>query len=40
MTHKHALEAIVRIIRDIVNKDKPMGGHTLILSRYFRQTFQ
>ena len=25
------------MVRDIVNKDKPMGGKTLILSRDFRQ---
>ena len=36
MTHKHALEAVDRMVRDIVNKDKPMGGHTLILSGDFR----
>ena len=37
MTHKHALEAVDRMVRDIVNKDKLMGGQTLILSRDFRQ---
>ena len=26
MTHKHALEAVDRMVRDIVNKDKPIGG--------------
>ena len=36
MTHNHALEAVDRMIRDIVNKDKPIGGHTLILSGDFR----
>ena len=40
MTHKHALEAVDRIVRDIVNKYKPMGGQTLILSRYFKQILQ
>ena len=37
MTHKHALEAVDRMVRYIVNKDKPMGGRTLILSRDFRK---
>ena len=37
MTHKHALEAVYRMVRDIVNKYKPMGGQTLILSRDFLQ---
>ena len=37
MTHKHALEAVDRMVRDIVNKDKPMEGHTLILCRDFKQ---
>ena len=37
MTHKHALEAVDRMVRYIVNKDKPMGGQTLILSGDFRQ---
>ena len=37
MTHKHALEAVDRMLRDIVNKDKPMGGLTLLLSGDFRQ---
>ena len=36
-THKHALEAIDRMVRDIINKDKQLGGHTLILSGDFRQ---
>ena len=36
MTHKHALEAVY-MVRDIVNKYKPMGGQTLILSRDFLQ---
>ena len=36
MIHKHALEAVDRTVRDIVNKDKSMGGHTLILSGDFR----
>ena len=37
LTHKHALEAVDRMVRGIVNIDKPMGGQTLILSGYFRQ---
>ena len=37
MTHEHALEAVDRMLRDIVNKDKPMGGLTLLLSGDFRQ---
>ena len=36
MTHKHELEAVDRMVRDIVNIDKPMGGQTLILSSDFR----
>ena len=36
MSHKHALEVVDRMLRDIVNKDKPMGGHTLILSGDFK----
>ena len=36
MTHNHALEAVDRMVRDIINKDKPMGGHALILSGDFR----
>ena len=36
MTHKHALEAVDRMVRDIVKKDKPMGGQTLIISGDFR----
>ena len=36
ITHKHALETVDRMVRYIVNKDNPMGGHTLILSRDFR----
>ena len=34
--HNDALEAVDRMVRDIVNKYKPMGGHTLILSGDFR----
>ena len=37
MTHNHALEAVDIIVRYIVNKDKPMGGQTLIISSDFRQ---
>ena len=37
MIHKHALEAVDRMVRNIVNKDKPMEGHTLILIRDFKQ---
>ena len=40
MTHKHALEAVDRMVRDIVNKDKPMVGQTLILSGDFRLILQ
>ena len=31
------IKAVDRMVREIVNKDKPMGGQTLILSRDFRQ---
>ena len=30
------IEAVDRMVIDIVNKDNPMGGHTLILSGDFR----
>ena len=40
MTHKHTLEAVDRMVRDIVNKDKPIGGQTLILSGDFRLMLQ
>ena len=36
MTHNHALETVDRMVRDIVNKDKPIGGQTLIFSGDFR----
>ena len=35
--YSEALEAVDKMVRDIVNKDKPMEGHTLILSRDFKQ---
>ena len=37
MAHKYALEAVDRMLRDIVNDRKPMGGITLLLSGDFRQ---
>ena len=37
MAHKYALEAVDRMLRDIVNYRKPMGGITLLLSGDFRQ---
>ena len=35
--NSEALEAVDKMVRDIVNKDKSMEGHTLILSRDFKQ---
>ena len=32
MNHKNALEAVDRMLKDIVKKDKPMVGLTLLLS--------
>ncbi|GFT73278.1 ATP-dependent DNA helicase [Trichonephila clavipes] len=38
MAHKHSLEALNRILKDIKNSDKLFGGTLLVLSGDFRQT--
>ncbi|XP_062529162.1 ATP-dependent DNA helicase pif1-like [Bombyx mori] len=38
MAHKHSLEALNRILKDIKNNDKLFGGTLLVLSGDFRQT--
>ena len=37
MLHRHLLEALDRTLQDLMNKDVPFGGKTLILSGDFRQ---
>ena len=37
LTHKHALESVDRLLKDLMNTDKIMGSISLLLSGDFRQ---
>ena len=37
MIHRHMLEAVDRLLRDITGIDKPFGGKTILLAGDFRQ---
>jgi hypothetical protein len=38
MQHKHCIEALDRTLRDLLNKDAPFGGITILFGGDFRQT--
>ena len=38
MQHKHAMDAVDRVLRDLMHKDAPFGGITVIFGGDFRQT--
>ena len=37
MTHRHSIEAVDRLFRDIMGNDEPFGGKTVVTSGDFRQ---